>query len=414
MKFSKYLESQSVPEWRKAYIYYKGLKKKLKQVERFRKSKERRAAAYIDQYFQNIDQTPSHKLGSGICNSPSFIYYFDRSTSRPASIKTSRTSISILDEVLYHASSSERQFFDSLDYELDKISRFYNEKEQEAKLKLDALKVQVQFIAEFGRQLLDLGPTQLLSRQVEDGRPHGFKYQDQSYTLFPNGEQRISYTVARNRLKKAITEYYRSLEFLKSYRELNETGFQKILKKFDKIAGWKASTLYMKVVRKQHWVTSTELNRIINEAETLYINEFADGHRRRGMSKLRAPETNKEYTSTTLRVGILLGMAITLFIQAIQIAADPSIWIQLPNIYINMQIYACFLLPVLFCLGFSVNLIIWHRARINYKFIFELNPRQNLDYHQFAELPSFLLFISALDHLLVRSNNPYASRSSNP
>lgn len=104
---------------------------------------------------------------------------------------------------------------------------------------------------------------------MEDGRSHGFKYQDQSYTLFPNGEQRISYTVARNRLKKAITEYYRSLEFLKSYRELNETGFQKILKKFDKIAGWKASTLYMKVVRKQHWITSTELNRIINETEVL-------------------------------------------------------------------------------------------------------------------------------------------------
>lgn len=33
----------------------------------------------------------------------------------------------------------------------------YIEKEQEAKLKLDVLKVQVQFIAEFGRQLLDLG-----------------------------------------------------------------------------------------------------------------------------------------------------------------------------------------------------------------------------------------------------------------
>ena len=33
----------------------------------------------------------------------------------------------------------------------------YVEKEQEAKLKLDVLKVQVQFIAEFVRQLLDLG-----------------------------------------------------------------------------------------------------------------------------------------------------------------------------------------------------------------------------------------------------------------
>lgn len=36
--------------------------------------------------------------------------------------------MSILDEVLYHASSSERNFFDSLDYELDKISKFYDGK----------------------------------------------------------------------------------------------------------------------------------------------------------------------------------------------------------------------------------------------------------------------------------------------
>lgn len=41
MKFSKYLEGQSVPEWRKAYINYKGLKKKLKQVERVSKKKKR-------------------------------------------------------------------------------------------------------------------------------------------------------------------------------------------------------------------------------------------------------------------------------------------------------------------------------------------------------------------------------------
>jgi SPX domain protein involved in polyphosphate accumulation len=34
MKFAKYLESQSVPEWRKAYINYKGLKKRLKQIEK--------------------------------------------------------------------------------------------------------------------------------------------------------------------------------------------------------------------------------------------------------------------------------------------------------------------------------------------------------------------------------------------
>lgn len=75
-------------------------------------------------------------------------------------------------------------------------------------------------------------------------------------------------------------------------------------------------------------------------------------------------------------------------------AMDPQTVIQLPNLYINTQIYASFLLPILFCLGFSINLIVWHRFRINYKLIFELNSRDNLDYHQFAELPSILLLIS--------------------
>lgn len=34
MKFAKHLESESIPEWRKAYINYKGLKKRLKAIEK--------------------------------------------------------------------------------------------------------------------------------------------------------------------------------------------------------------------------------------------------------------------------------------------------------------------------------------------------------------------------------------------
>jgi SPX domain protein involved in polyphosphate accumulation len=34
MKFAKYLESQSIPEWRRAYINYKALKKRLKAIEK--------------------------------------------------------------------------------------------------------------------------------------------------------------------------------------------------------------------------------------------------------------------------------------------------------------------------------------------------------------------------------------------
>lgn len=47
----------------------------------------------------------------------------------------------------------------------------YIEKEQEAKLKLDVLKVQVQFIAEFGRQLLDLGVSLIQKKKKKRKQP---------------------------------------------------------------------------------------------------------------------------------------------------------------------------------------------------------------------------------------------------
>lgn len=54
--------------------------------------------------------------------------------------------------------------------------------------------------------------------------------------------------------------------------------------------------------------------------------------------------------------------------------------------YFSLQIYAAFFLPILFCLGFAVNTLVWTRCQINYKFIFEFDPRDNLDYHEFAEV----------------------------
>lgn len=41
-------------------------------------------------------------------------------------------------------------------------------------------------------------------------------------TIQYNGDHHMSYSVARSRLKKAITEYYRSLELSKSYKVGNQ------------------------------------------------------------------------------------------------------------------------------------------------------------------------------------------------
>ncbi|KAI9485833.1 MAG: SPX domain-containing protein [Benjaminiella poitrasii] len=194
MKFSKYLEDQSVPEWRKAYINYRSLKLKLKQVERFRRSKERKAALHLSKMFQEMENNNYYQYKPEYYKRPLFTAKrysstvnnksHQRTYSRQESFKSSVHVLSILDEVLFYASSSERGFFHSLDMELDKISQFYNEKEKEAKIKLDALKVQMEFIAEYGRQLLNIGHIsygELASPEMKGHRrfyQEWFKYQD--------------------------------------------------------------------------------------------------------------------------------------------------------------------------------------------------------------------------------------------
>ncbi|KAI8975243.1 SPX domain-containing protein [Mycotypha africana] len=149
MKFSKDLDSQCIPEWRKAYINYKSLKRKLKQVERFRKYKERKAAFRLNQVFQEVvphsnnkdyyhsyvnhwDSSRNEHNTSSSVDSSKF-YKMDmterchhRPLSRQCSVRSASTTLSVLDEVLAHASTSEKNFFNSLDTELDKVSRFYN------------------------------------------------------------------------------------------------------------------------------------------------------------------------------------------------------------------------------------------------------------------------------------------------
>jgi hypothetical protein len=45
---------------------------------------------------------------------------------------------------------------------------------------------------------------------------------------------------------------------------------------------------------------------------------------------------------------------------------------------------------------FGFNLYVWSQANINYRFVFEFDPRDNLDYHQFSEFGGLLFFLWSL------------------
>ncbi|KAG0057269.1 hypothetical protein BGZ83_000059 [Gryganskiella cystojenkinii] len=210
--------------------------------------------------------------------------------------------------------------------------------------------------------------------------------------------QHLNHKVARSRIKAALYEFYRSLEMLKNYKVLNITGFTKILKKFDKTAGWKASKAYeVAKLRPSYFMSSSIVSDLITETEDLFINQFENGHRRRGMAKLRIPDSkNQSHHSAVARSGIYLGLAIVLFIQAVQSAFSKDTQEALPYWNSLLLIYAGLFLTTLFTCLFGINMYAWSKNRINYKFIFEFDPRDNLDYHEFIELPLFFMLLLCL------------------
>ncbi|KAF9113778.1 hypothetical protein BGX27_000812 [Mortierella sp. AM989] len=115
--------------------------------------------------------------------------------------------------------------------------------------------------------------------------PRQMAYQDQLVLDDEeNRRQRLNHSVARTRIKTALCEFYRSLEMLKNYKVLNNTGFVKIMKKFDKTAGWKASKAFIaSKLRPAYFMSSTILDDLLEETENLFIEKFENGHRRRAL-----------------------------------------------------------------------------------------------------------------------------------
>lgn len=67
------------------------------------------------------------------------------------------------------------------------------------------------------------------------------------------------------------------------------------MKKYDKTAGWKASKLFVSSkLNPTYFMSSTILDDLFKETEDLFIEKFEGGRRRRGMAKLRIPDSRRQ------------------------------------------------------------------------------------------------------------------------
>jgi len=253
MKFGEHLGSQLTPEWKCQYVNYDELKKFLYEVEENAPSAEESNEEVLQRHFMKHDE----------------------------------------------------EFFVFCDNELRKINTFYAEKLAEALRRFGEIELEV---ANAGVERL-----QKVAR---------------STSLFPEEQENYKQNVKliQKRMKKdkkklkelkaVVGEYYLSLVLIQNYQQLNFTGFRKILKKHDKM--WKTTSgveYRQKKVENSGFYVNKQIDDLINDTETIAIEDLENGDRSKAMDRLRVPplhEQKRSDTNTSFLWGFFFGLLVVL------------------------------------------------------------------------------------------------------
>ncbi|KAI1260431.1 EXS-domain-containing protein [Xylariaceae sp. FL1019] len=335
----------------------------------------------------------------------------------------------------------EREFFGFLDNELEKVETFYRQKETQAGARLEALREQLhemrnrrsQEIAELRRRKEQangagnghMGSSSgvdqhnkwinpITSKLFKPGaNSKALAKMPQTPRVGPNAidatrdyirrphEHEVPYRTAKRKLKLALQEFYRGLELLKAYAILNRTAFRKLNKKYDKAVNARPPLRYLnEKVSKSWFVTSEVVDGHIRAVEDLYARYFEKGNHKMAAGKLRRMTRRPgDESGIAFRNGILIGVGAVLTIEAAtyggELLFDPDPMVRLQTSYL-LQIYGGYFLMLTLFAYFCIDCYFWTANKINYQFIFEFDPRHQLDWRQLASYPSFFLFLFGL------------------
>ncbi|KMZ08084.1 xenotropic and polytropic retrovirus receptor 1 homolog isoform X4 [Drosophila simulans] len=195
-------------------------------------------------------------------------------------------------EIQAYYKAFEETFLTECQSELTGVNNFFLEKLLEARRKHGHLKLQ------------------LLAYSREPGHTGS----DSSLSQRPERSQKKVMTTRQ--LRYAYAEFYLSLVLIQNYQSLNETGFRKICKKYDKnMRSVAAGRWFVENVLDAPFTDVRLLQRMTIEVEDLYTTHLANGDRSLAMEKLRVPPLGEPTPpSMVFRAGIALGMLIMLLV----------------------------------------------------------------------------------------------------
>eukprot|EP00048_Salpingoeca_helianthica_P005315 m.86467 g.86467 ORF g.86467 m.86467 type:complete len:705 (-) comp13553_c0_seq1:20-2134(-) len=331
MKFGDYLATHAIPEWRSAYLDYEGIKEILEEIE---------------EYFPEQQQQPN----------------------QPPLSEAMRVQRRSLRAYKIERTEQGRRVTELISTDIRRINDFFNQQLTTAKERLQQLQASLVELQNLQSGRANPTVTPAGARPGPLGLGRRVVRVLGNLSLFSERERK------ETAVRQAFLEYYRNLDLIRAYLQLNETGFRKILKKFKKVTGIDRSDLWQQVLNLSVEANQALLD-LIGRTEHTFIQQLCNGDRRAAMRQLRVPENRfEEMDWRTLFAGASLGVFIV-SILIISTAVGLSSITRNPNLFPMFRMMRGLLTPVLFSGLVGINMYIWSKYNINFPFIFELDLR---------------------------------------
>ncbi|KAF8760865.1 EXS family [Rhizoctonia solani] len=267
---------------------------------------------------------------------------------------------STIDDILSSLNPVELEFFGTLHQEVEKVDKFYKDREKEAESNDGAWPGVLSVFGTISAPRRPKATTAHVDRAAHD----------------PDAYRR-----AKGKLKRAILEFYRP----------GVLAELPTLKKFDKITKMGVQEQYTRErIEGRDFTSGETCDRLLKEVEKIYASQFAQGDEKKARGRLRASPRTSTHHYSTFRSGTWIGLSIPALGMALYRLLQTEVREQVPEWHSLLQVYAALSLPVIFVLLVGLNLVAWARARINFVFIFGLDVRTVIDAREYVELPSFL------------------------
>eukprot|EP00045_Choanoeca_perplexa_P011859 m.127141 g.127141 ORF g.127141 m.127141 type:complete len:741 (-) comp15794_c0_seq3:99-2321(-) len=394
MKFGQELSHKAIPEWINGYVNYSLLKKKVKAI----------AKAFP---WQELNLHPSILLNPETSQAQRVAATLqprtDPNSPTGFTINTLEDSERRCQEI--NNSVQEAQFIAALNKELEKVNRFFQQQIEVAHKVRRKLDLQLLgFYADHAPpEQAQVALTIIRDRLEREQQTAATELLQSRSNLVGDRENRLRRRVGREEsdlhqdtklLADAYEEFYRLLDLLISFQELNRLAFVKILKKHDKITGLTLSSSFMATVDQAPF-RQVNMQIMLRHVEQEYTQCLAYGNRSRAMEALRVPiDPFTPFDFQMFRLGAWL--TVFLFSVIVLVVAMLASKLHFPEPTAHFTMFRGLLYPTLMTALIAIDVYIWKKHHINYLLIFGLDHRSYTNHIDMMERAGVLAALWSL------------------